>query len=141
MERIRLISFDGVIVAPPSVQYLDWFVPLLDKSIDESIFASPFIILQEGKLSVVDEFEVNMEVCAWCKSQCYVDTTAVDYTQSGVSTIPDASLDVTWVRRELCQQIEFCWPFVTRNPVGDMYNSLWAFDGSSVKVAHAQCFN
>lgn len=68
MERIRLISFDGVIVAPPSVQYLDWFVPLLDKSIDESIFASPFIILQEGKLSVVDEFEVNMEVCAWCKS-------------------------------------------------------------------------
>jgi hypothetical protein len=58
LDRLRLISFDGVIAAPMSVQYLDWFVPLLDKNIDEAIFSSPFLILQEGTLSIVDEFEV-----------------------------------------------------------------------------------
>ena len=45
---------------------------------------------------------------------------------------PQAASD--WTQHELCQQTEYCWPFIARDAVGDMYNSLWAFDGSNVKV-------
>ena len=59
MKKLRVISMDGVIAAPFSVQYLDWFVPLLGDDVDEAVFFASFLILQEGKLSIVDEFDVK----------------------------------------------------------------------------------
>ena len=58
MTKLKIVSLEGVVAAPFSVQYLDWFIPLMGEDPDITVQISPFLLLQEGKLSIVDEFEV-----------------------------------------------------------------------------------